>query len=187
MNNYLVIGFVILMVIRYFYTTSKANLEIRNIKEHEIADADNQLSYENSIEIDKSNAEANILNNELPSYPEISKNMFLYPDEGFIKDAGADSIHQDLYNSNSINHENELVSEDFNSSDKITCVSIIEIDKYHKVAYESSSKENINELNESNEATDRPKNEKTIIVQTSKNKWLYPDDEFGKMERGISF
>ena len=41
MNNYLVIGFVILMVIRYFYTTSQDKIEIRNLKKHEIADADN--------------------------------------------------------------------------------------------------------------------------------------------------
>ncbi|KAB1157949.1 hypothetical protein [Flavobacterium luteum] len=175
------------MVIRYFYTRPKYNLENSNRKEHEVAYADNQLSVENSIEIDKCNEEANILDNQLPSYPEVSKNMFLYPDEGFIKDAGANSIHQDLNNSNSINHLNELGSEDFNSSDKITCVSIIDIDQYHKAVDESSLKENINELNESNEALDRLENEKALIIQTSKNKWLYPDDEFGKMERGRSF
>lgn len=159
MNNYLVIGFVIFMVIRYFYTISKANFEIRNIKEHEIADTDNQLSIENSIEIDRFNEEVNILDNELLYHPAISKNTFLYPDAEFAK---------------------EVI-------DKSNYVSIISIDDYDILANVSLSKENINELNESNEATDRAENEKTIIVQTSKNKWLYPDDEFGKMERGRSF
>ena len=32
-----------------------------------------------------------------------------------------------------------------------------------------------------------PDNEKIVFAQSSKNKWLYPDDEFGKMERGRSF
>ena len=85
--------------------------------------------------------------------------MFLYPDAEFDKEV--------IYKSN--------------------YVSIISIDDYDNVANVSSLKENINELNESNAATDIPENEKTVIVQTSKNKWLYPDDEFGKMERGLSF
>ena len=104
MNNYLVIGFVILMVIRYFYTKSEDNSEIRNIKESEIAEAVNQLC-----------------------------------------------------------------------------------DEFHIAVDESSSKENVNELYESNDVTDNLENKETVIVQTSKNKWLYPDDDFGKMERGRSF
>ena len=99
---YLVIGFVILMVIRYFYTKSQDNSEIRNIKESEIAEAVNQL-----------------------------------------------------------------------------------YDEFHIAVDESSSKEN--ELDESNDVTDKLENIETVIVQTSKNKWLYPDDEFGKMEQGRSF
>ena len=59
-------------------------------------------------------------------------------------------------------------------------------DEYHAVVDESLSKEKINELDESNDTTDTLENEKKVIVQTSKNKWLYPDDEFGKMERGRS-
>ena len=153
MSNYLVIGFVILMVFRYFYTKSQNNIDFRNLKESETADTLNQLSNENS------NEEATILDNELSSYPEISKNMFLNPDEGFIKDINDKSNH----------------------------VSIISIDDYDIVADVSSSKENINEPDESIDATDKLENEKTVIVQTSKNKWLYPDDEFGKMERGRSF
>ena len=60
-------------------------------------------------------------------------------------------------------------------------------DEYHVVVDESLSKEKINELDESNDTTDTLENKKKVIVQTSKNKWLYPDDEFGKMERGRSF
>jgi hypothetical protein len=60
-------------------------------------------------------------------------------------------------------------------------------DEFHIVVDESSSKENINELDESSDVTDKLENEKIVIVQTSKNKWLYPDDDFGKMERGRSF
>lgn len=104
MSNYLVIGFVILMVIRYFYTKSQNNIDLRNLKESETANTVNQLS-----------------------------------------------------------------------------------DEYHIVVDESPSIENINEPDESIDATDKLENEKTVIVQTSKNKWLYPDDEFGKMERGRSF
>jgi hypothetical protein len=59
-------------------------------------------------------------------------------------------------------------------------------DEYHIVLDVSSSKENINELDESNDVTDKLENEKKAVFQTSKNKWLYPDDEFGKMERGRS-
>lgn len=75
----------------------------------------------------------------------------------------------------------------FNEPDKTIYESKIEINKYHLPTDESSSNENINELNESDDATDKLENEETVIVQTSKNKWLYPDDEFGKMERGRSF
>lgn len=153
MINYLVIGFVILMVIRYFYSESQNNIDVRNLKESETENTVNQEPNEDS------NKEATILDNELLSYPEISKNMFLNPDEGFIKDINDKSNH----------------------------VSIISIDDYDIVADVSSSKENINEPDESIEATDKLENEKTVIVQTSKNKWLYPDDEFGKMERGRSF
>lgn len=60
-------------------------------------------------------------------------------------------------------------------------------DEYHVVVDESSSKENINELDESNDVTDKLENEKKAVFQTSKNKWLYPDDEFSKMARGRSF
>jgi molybdopterin-biosynthesis enzyme MoeA-like protein len=60
-------------------------------------------------------------------------------------------------------------------------------DEYHIVVNESLSEENINEPDESIDVTDKLENEKTVIVQTTKNKWLYPDDEFGKMERGRSF
>ena len=107
MNNFIAIGFVIfiiLIVINFFYPASQDNFEIQDLKESEIADAVNQLSYE-----------------------------------------------------------------------------------YHIVVDESPSIENINEPDESIDATDKLENEKTVIVQTSKNKWLYPDDEFGKMERGRSF
>ena len=153
MNNYLVIGFVILMVIRYFYSESQNNIDVRNLKESETANTVNQVPNEDS------NEEATILDNELSSYPEISKNMFLNPDEGFIKDINDKSNH----------------------------ASIISIDDYDIVADVSSSKENINEPDESIDATDKLENQKTVIVQTSKNKWLHPDDEFGKMERGRSF
>ena len=153
MNYYLVIGFVILMVIRYFYSKSQDNSEIQDLKESETANTLNRLSNESS------NEKATILNNKLSSYPEISKNMFLNPDEGSIKEI----------------------------NDKSNDVSIISIDDYNIVADVCSSKENINGPDESNDATDKLENEKTVIVQTSKNKWLYPDDEFGKMERGRSF
>lgn len=111
MINYLVIGFVILMVIRYFYSESQNNIDVRNLKESETANTVNQVPNEDS------NEEATILDNELLSYPEISKNMFLNPDEGFIKDINDKSNH----------------------------VSIISIDDYDIVADVSSSKENINE------------------------------------------
>jgi hypothetical protein len=152
MNNYLVIGFVFLMVIRYFYIKSQNNIDVQNLKESKIANNVNQLSDVNS------NEEATILDNELSSKPEISKNMFLNPDEGFIKDINDKSNH----------------------------VSIISIDDYGIVADVSSSKENINDLEESNDATDKLENEKIVIAQSSKNKWLYPNDDFGKMERGRS-
>ena len=152
MNNYLVIGFVFLMVIRYFYIKSQNNIDVQNLKESKIANNVNQLSDVNS------NEEATILDNELSSKPEISKNMFLNPDEGFIKDINDKSNH----------------------------VSIISIDDYGIVADVSSSKENINDLEESNDATDKLENEKIVIAQFSKNNWLYPNDDFGKMERGRS-
>jgi len=153
MNNYLVIGFVILMVIRYFYSKSQDNSEIQDLKESETANTLNRLSNENS------NYEPTILDNELPSYPEKSKNRFLNPDEGFIKEI----------------------------NDKSNDVSIISIDEYAIAEDVSSSKENIIELDEISDAPDMTDYEKIVFAQSSKNKWLYPDDEFGKMERGRSF
>jgi len=153
MNNYLVIGFVFLMVIRYFYTKSQNNTDVRNLKESETADNVNHSSDGNS------NDEAAILGNKLPSYTEKSKNTFLNPDEGFIKEI----------------------------NDKSNDVTIISIDDCVIGEDVSSSKENIIELDESNDAPDKTDNEKIVIAQSSKNKWLYPDDEFGKMERGRSF
>jgi hypothetical protein len=153
MNNYLVIGFVFLMVIRYFFTKSQNNTDVRNLKESEIADAVNQLTDVNS------NDEATILENEFPSYSEKSNNTFLNPDEGFIKEINDKSNH----------------------------VSIISIDEDAIVEDVSSSKENIIELDEISDAPDMTDNEKIVFAQSSKNKWLYPDDEFGKMERGSSF
>ena len=153
MNNYLVIGFVFLMVIRYFFTKSKNNTDVRNLKESETADNVNQLFDVNSYH------EATIVNNELPSYPEKSKNRFLHPDKGFIKEI----------------------------NDKSNDVSIISIDDCVIGEDVSSSKGNIIELDELNDAPDKTDNEKIVSNQSSKNKWLYPDDEFGKMERGKSF
>ncbi len=150
MNYYLVIGFVILMVIRYLYSKSQNNIVVLNVKESETANDINQLPNENS------NKDAIILDNELSSYPEISKNMLLNPNEGFIKEI----------------------------NDKSNDVSMISIDNYDIVSDVSQSKENINEPDESIDATDELEIEKAVIVQTSKNKWLYPDDEFGKLERG---
>ncbi len=75
--------------------------------------------------------------------------------------------------------------QDLKESEKSATVNQL-YDEYHIVLDESSSKDNINELDESNNATDKLENEKKAIIQTSKNKWLYPDDEFGKMERGRS-
>ena len=60
MSNYLVIGFVILMVIRYFYTKSQDNSEIQDLKESETADAVNQLSDEYHIVVDESTSIENI-------------------------------------------------------------------------------------------------------------------------------
>jgi hypothetical protein len=153
MNNYLVIGFVFLMVIRYFFTKSQNNTDVRNLKESETADNVNHSSDGNS------NDEAAILDNELPSYTEKSKNTFLNPDDGFIKEINV----------------------------KSNDVSIISIDDCVVVEDVSSSKENIIELDEISEAPNMPYNEKIVFAQSSKNKWLYPDDEFGKMERGRSF
>jgi hypothetical protein len=153
MNNYLVIGFVFLMVIRYFFTKSQNNTDVRNLKESETASIVNQLSDGNS------NDEATILDNEFPSYTEKSKNTFLNPDEGFIKE----------------------------TNDETNDVSLISIDDYAIVDDVRLSKANIIELDESNDAPDKTDNEKIVIAQSSKNKWLYPDDEFGKMERGRSF
>lgn len=153
MNNYLVICFVFLMVIRYFFTKSQNNTDVRNLKESETAENVNQLSDEND------NDEATIVNNELSSYPEKSKNSFLNRDEGFIKEI----------------------------NDKSNPVSIISIDDCVVVEDVSSSKENIIELDEISDAPDKPNNEKIVFAQSIKNKWLYPDDEFGKMEHGRSF
>ena len=153
MNNYLVIGFVFLMVVRYFFTKSQNNTNVRNLKESKTADNVNHSSDGNSYH------EATNLDNELPSYPEKSKNRFLNPDEGFIKEINDKSNH----------------------------VSIISIDDCAIVEDVSSSKENIIELDESNDAPDKTDKEKIVIAQSSKNKWLYPDDEFGKMEKGRSF
>jgi hypothetical protein len=141
------------MVIRYFYTKSQNNTDVRNLKESETADNVNQSSDENS------NDEATILDNELPSYPEKSKNRFLNPDEGFIKE----------------------------TNDETKDVTIISIDDCVIGEDVSSSKGNIIELDELNDAPDKTDNEKIVSNQSSKNKWLYPDDEFGKMERGRSF
>jgi hypothetical protein len=153
MNNYLVIVFVFLMVIRYFFTKSQNNTDVRNLKESETADNVNHSSDGNS------NDEAAILDNELSSYTEKSKNTFLNPDDGFIKEI----------------------------NDKSNDVIIISIDEYAIVEDVSSSKENIIELDEISDSIDKPNNEKIVINQSRKNKWLYPNDEFGKMERGRSF
>jgi hypothetical protein len=153
MNNYLVIGFVFLMLIRYFFTKSQNNTDVRNLKESETADNVNHSSDGND------NDKATILDYELPSYTEKSKNTFLNPDEGFIKEI----------------------------TNKSNDVSIISIDDYAIVADVISSKANIIELDESNDAIDNPDNEKIVFAQSSKNKWLNPTDDFGKMERGRSF
>ena len=60
-------------------------------------------------------------------------------------------------------------------------------DEYHVVSDESILEESILELDKLNNTTTLLDNEQIKTVEITKNKFLYPDDEFGKMERGCSF
>jgi hypothetical protein len=60
-------------------------------------------------------------------------------------------------------------------------------DECHVVSDESSLEKSIQELDKSNNSTTVLNNEQIKTVEITKNKFLYPDDEFGKMERGVQF
>ena len=77
-NLYLIsssfIGIVIL--INFFARATQNNTENQNLNKFELSD-------ENSNEVDALNEESIILEEELLTYPEITKNTFLYPDEEY--------------------------------------------------------------------------------------------------------
>jgi len=56
---------------------------------------------------------------------------------------------------------------------------------YHVVSDGSLLEESIQELDKLNNTTAVLDNEQIKTVEITKNKFLYPDDEFGKMERGV--
>lgn len=60
-------------------------------------------------------------------------------------------------------------------------------DEYHVVSDESSLEESIQDLDKLNNITSILDNEQIKTVEITKNKFLYPDDEFGSMERGVQF
>ena len=91
-------------------------------------------------------------------------------------------------NDYSLNHYvNDNAIEDVNELNESKHVSIISIDDFPIVAVESSLEESLNELERSKDDTIAPENVQIATVETTKNKFLFTDDNFGKMEDGRSF
>lgn len=173
-----IVGISFMYILKHFLPYHNKHENNQSSIDSNSINKEDEIPNERLNNSDISLEEKDFFNDEQMNTEEPARNRFLYSGEEYGK----------IGNDYSLNHYvNDNAIEDVNELNESKHVSIISIDDFPIVAVESSLEESLNELEQSKDETIAPENVQIATVETTKNKFLFTDDNFGKMEDGRSF